>query len=193
MNHLGVAPRGTRPAPPIEGAQTLSDPTLHAESSGRRSLSFTTAGEEIGSVGVDGTVTSGIVDLQTEIWHREGTTAKSIKFRIWMPTSGTDSPAEVAVRSPVEGDSSSPPSVSLSTPRRDPGTTIEIDDLDDLADETISTLAFFVRPPSKTATTLLIDAAVDLTSSDLLGSEYSLEGRLRLEFPSLDGTSSLRR
>jgi len=49
-------------------------------------------------------------------------------------------PAEVAVVSPVEGDSSPPPSVALYTPDQALGTIIEITDLDDLADETISTL-----------------------------------------------------
>ena len=57
----------------IAGEQTLSDPTVDAESSGRRTLIFTSDGEEVGHFGVDGRVDSGWVSLTTEIWHRENT------------------------------------------------------------------------------------------------------------------------
>jgi len=70
-----------------------------------------------------------------------------------MPETATESPAQVAVVSPVEGDSSPPPSVALYTPDQVLGTIIEITDLDDLADETISTLTLIVIPGSENGNT----------------------------------------
>ena len=85
-----------------------------------------------------------------------------------MPSTGSGSAADVAVLSPVTGDSPPPPSISLSSPRPSPGTLIESTDLDDLADETISTLDLVVRPPSSTATTVAFDATIELTNNALL-------------------------
>ena len=96
----------------ISGSKTLSEPTVNTESSGRKALIFTENDEEVGHLSVDGSVTSGRIDLSTEIWHRGGTNVESIKLRVWMPETAMESPAEVAVVSPVEGDSSPPPSVA---------------------------------------------------------------------------------
>ena len=85
-----------------------------------------------------------------------------------MPSTGSGSAADVAVLSPVAGDSSPPPSISLPSPRPGPGTLIESTDPDDLADETISTLDLVVRPPSTTATTVAFDATIELTNNALL-------------------------
>jgi hypothetical protein len=171
------------------GERTLSDPTVHADSPRRRSLSFTADGEEVGSLGVSGSLDDGVIDLGTEIWHREGTRIESIALGVWMPpadASSTAEAAEVAVVSPVEGDSSPPPDVSLSTPRREPGTLVEVDDLDDLADETISTLDLVVRPGAETEPRVVVDAALELREGGWFGTDYALDGRLEVEFPALD-------
>jgi hypothetical protein len=102
-----------------------------------------------------------------------------------MPETATESPAKVAVVSPLEGDSSPPPFVSLSTPKRDLGTIIEITDLDDLADETISTLNLIVIPGSETATDLNIHATIELSGEGFLSSDYTLDGELQLTYPEL--------
>lgn len=164
---------------------TLSEPTVRADSDARRSLHFATDGEEVGSLGVTGSVASGVIDLRTEIWHRQGTDVTAIALRVWMPDAEADSAVDVAVVSPVEGDGSPPPSLSLSSPRRDRGTVIEVTDLDDLADETISTLELLVRSRSETATTLAIDATIGLAAGGWLGTDYTLDGRLDLAFPEL--------
>ncbi|WP_434529964.1 hypothetical protein ACODNH_00665 (plasmid) [Haloarcula sp. NS06] len=130
-------------------------------------------------------MTSGRIDLSTEIWHRDGTNVESIKLRVWMPETATEFPAEVAVVSPVEGDSSPPPSVALYTPDQALGTIIEITDLDDLADETISTLDLIVIPGSETATRLNIHTTIALSGSGTLSSDYSLDGELQLAYPRL--------
>ncbi|MFD1588197.1 hypothetical protein ACFR9U_14540 [Halorientalis brevis] len=169
----------------IAGNQTLSDPTVHTESPGKKGLIFTSNDEEVGDFGVDGSVVSNRIDLSTEIPHRDGTNIKSIKLRIWMPEIATESPAKVAVISPVEGDSSPPPSLSLYTPDQALGTVIEITDLDDLADETISTLDLIVIPESETATQLNIHVTIDLAGSEFLSSDYTLDGELQLEYPEL--------
>jgi hypothetical protein len=165
---------------------TLSAPTVNTESSGRKALIFTSNGEEVGHFGVDGSVESDRIDLSTEIWHRDGTNVESIELRIWMPEAATESHADIAVVSPVQGDSSPPPSVTLSTPDRDLGTIIEVTDLDDLADETISTLNLIVVPGSETATALTIHTTIELTSDGILGSDYTLDGELQLAYPELE-------
>jgi hypothetical protein len=169
----------------ISGNKSLSKPTINTESSGRKALIFTENDEEVGHSGVDGSVTSGRIDLSTEIWHRDGTNVESIKLRVWMPETATEFPAEVAVVSPVEGDSSPPPSVALYTPDQALGTIIEITDLDDLADETISTLDLIVIPGSETATRLNIHTTIALSGSGTLSSDYSLDGELQLAYPRL--------
>jgi hypothetical protein len=104
-----------------------------------------------------------------------------------MPEIATESPAEVAVVSPVEGDSSPPPSISLYTPDRDLGTIIEITDLDDLADETISTLNLAVIPGTGTATELTVHATIGLSGGGILSRNYTLDGELQLAYPALTG------
>jgi hypothetical protein len=170
----------------VGGGTTLSAPSVNVESSGRKALIFTSNGEEVGHFGVDGSVESDRIDLSTEIWHRDGTNVDSIKLRVWMPEAATESPADVAVVSPVEGDSSPPPSVTLYTPDRDLGTIIKITDLDDLADETISTLNLIVVPGSETATNLTIHTTIELASGGVLGSDYTLDGELQLAYPELE-------
>ncbi|MFT4920844.1 MAG: hypothetical protein ACI8XM_000035 [Haloarculaceae archaeon] len=167
------------------GNQTLSDPTVNEETPGSQAIIFTANDAEVGHLGVDGSVESDRVDLSTEIWHQDGTRVKSIELRLWMPEIATESPAKVAVTSPVEGDSSPPPSISLYTPDRDLGTIIEITDLDDLADETISTLNLIVIPGSDMATDLNIHATIDLSGGGILSSDYTLEGELQLAYPEL--------
>ena len=170
----------------IRSEQTLSDPTVHADSSRRKTLIFATTNEEVGKFGVNGRVDSGVIDAPIEIWHREGTVVTSITFRIWMPEVARESPPKVALVSPVEGDRSPPPSVALYTPDRTPGTVIEVSDLDDLADETISILNLIVKPVAETATKLNIHTTIELTSSDILESNYTLNGALQLTYPELD-------
>lgn len=168
----------------VRGEETLSDPTVHENGPARRSIEWTDDDGTVGEFGGDadmigGELDPGLIDLSTELSHREGTEVESIDLRIWMPSAG--SPADVAVVSPVEGDSSPPPSLSLYTPDREEGTAIAVEDLDDLADETIDTLAFMIRPPSMSTATLAIDATIELTGGGIASTDYTLEGRL--EFP----------
>lgn len=100
----------------VAGEQALLDPSVTAESAGQKALIFTENDEEVGHFGVDGYVDSDLIDLSTEIWHRGDTTVDAIRLGVWMPETATETPAEVAVVSPVEGDSSPPPDITLSTP-----------------------------------------------------------------------------
>jgi hypothetical protein len=164
-----------------ERAETLSNPSVAGESSQRKHLSFTADGEEIATFGVDGRVDDGMIDLPIEIYHRDGTTVDAITLGVWMPP--RDAPATVAVESPVSGDSSPPPELTLSTPDRKQGQLIEVRDLDDLADETISTLTLLVEPHPEATGTLSIDTEIELGGGGVLASDYTLSGRLDLEFP----------
>lgn len=141
----------------------------------------------VAKLGFSGAVSTGQIDLDSELWHEDGTTVESIELQVWMPSDGPGAGADVAVVSPVEGDSSSPPSISLYTPERSPGTVIEITDLDDLEDETISTLDFIVQPRATAGTELYVDSEIELGGSGLLGSGYALSGTLGLDFPTLGG------
>ncbi|MCF2208384.1 hypothetical protein KVP02_12100 [Halobacterium salinarum] len=102
-----------------------------------------------------------------------------------MPEIATEFPAKVAVVSPVEGDSSPPPSLSLYTPERLPGTNIEVSDLDDLSDATISTLTLIIIPNSEKAVDIKIHGTIELSSSNILGSSYTLDGEMKLSYPEL--------
>lgn len=170
----------------IGGEQILSNPTVHADSGGRKTLIFATDNEEIGKFGVNSRVDSGVIDAPIEIWHREGTAVKSIKLRVWMPEVATESPPKVAIVSPVEGDSSPPPSVTLYTPDRALGTVIEVSDLDDLADETISILNLLIKPIAETATKFNIQTTIELASSSVLESDYTLKGEIQLTISELN-------
>jgi hypothetical protein len=168
----------------LGGDTTLSDPTLLSDSDSRRSLTFTDDGEELANFGADGTVDGGRIDVDTELSHSSDTAVQSISLGLAMPAG--DDAASVAVVSPVEGDSSPPPELTLSTPADRRGTLVEVTDLDDLADETISTISFVVTP-AETATTLTIDCEIILTKGGLAGGDYTLDGTLELRFPELAG------
>lgn len=172
----------------MSSSKTLSEPTVNAESSGRKTLIFTENDEEVGHLGVDGSVTSERIDLSTEIWHQDGTNVESIQLRVWMPETAMESPAEVAVVSPIEGDSSPPPSIALYTPEQALGTIIEVTDLDDLADETISTIDLIVIPGSEPATDLTIHTILELSGGGPLSNDYTLDGELQLRYPQLTDT-----
>jgi hypothetical protein len=170
----------------VGGEVVLSEPSVGEDSPGRKYLEWSADGESVASFGVTGGVTSGIIDLfQTELSHRDGTEVTRIELRVRMPDA--ESAADVAVVSPVEGDSSPPPSLALYSPEDAPGTAIEVTDLDDLADETIDTLEFLVKPVDETATELEIDATIELTKGGVLGDDFTLNGELELSFPDLAG------
>jgi hypothetical protein len=165
--------------------ETLSEPTVSSDGPGRGVIGFEADGSDVGHLGVDGTVDGDRIDLSTEIWHREGTRVESVTLELSMPP--TDATAEVAVVSPVEGDSSPPPELSLYTPEDRQGTAVEITDLDDLADETISTLDLVVRPGPETDPVLFVHATIELASAGVLSGGYTLDGEIELEYPGLDG------
>lgn len=169
----------------VGGTERLADPRETRESTGWRTLVFTADGEEVAKFGANGSGVSDRVELSTQIWHQDGTNIERISLTTWMPGPEQGSPGEVAVVAPVEGDSSPPPELTLYTPDQNPGTTIEISDLDDLADETISTIELVVRPRSETATKLAIDTRIELSDGGFLGTDYTLTGELELKFPAL--------
>lgn len=167
-------------------SESLMDPTVGGEGP-RRYLLFTANGSELASFGFDADYSGGTYDVSTELSHRDGTRVKSFELRVWMPTVESDTPAKVAVVSPVEGDSSPPPEVYLHSPDRRPGTLITVEDLDDLADETISTLDLLVRHPGSEPSTgvhpISIHATIELAGGGTFGTDYTLDGELELTFP----------
>ncbi|MDS0258416.1 hypothetical protein NDI56_03210 [Haloarcula sp. S1CR25-12] len=167
----------------LGGPTELSDPSTDSEP-GERVLEWSVDGEFICAFGVSARVSGDTLALSTEIPHRDGTRVNTVSLRLWLPE--TSSSTEIALVAPVEGDSSPPPSVTLSYPDQRPGILVEVTDLDDLADETISTLDFLVRPRDP-ASELAIDATVGLTDDGLLATDYRLTGELRLPIPDLSG------
>ena len=179
LGAAGVA--GTAGCGALGGNRTLSDPTVDRDSPSRAALLFSDGDTEVGTLGVGGSVGTDAIRLDTNIWHRDDTRVESIRLHVW--TEPDDEPADVALVSPVTGDSSPPPSVSLGLPDRGYGTVIEIDDLDDLADETISTIDLLVAPRSESFEGTVIDAEIELSGTAWNGDDYTLRGRLDLSFP----------
>ena len=169
----------------VGGSKSLSDPTVSGDSDRSETLVFSSDGTAVAKLSFSGAISSGQIDLESELWHESGTTVESIKLQVWMPSDDPGPAADVAVVSPVEGDSSPPPFLSLYTPEWGKGTVIEITDLDDLEDETISTLDLIVQPRETAGTKLLIDGEIELGGGGLLTRGYSLSGRLDLDFPTL--------
>jgi len=171
----------------LGGSETLTEPSVHTDSPSRRSVHFSSGGEEIGSFGADGSVSNGLIHLDTELWHRTGTTVQSIRLTVWMPSETNAGRETVALAAPVQGDSSPPPEITLSVDRQHSGAVVEITDLDDLRDETISTITLLVDPRSNPSTTVAIDAEIEIAESGLAGTDYTLDGRLDLDVPDLNG------
>jgi len=163
--------------------KSLARPTESGDSPGHRYLSFRSDGDSVATFGVDGSVDGDHLHLSMALAHRDGTSVDAITLTVWMPEISRDTPADVALVSPVEGDSSPPPAVTLSTPERALGTRIEITDIDDLADETIR-LAFLVEPPAP-ASELDVDVEIELSEGGLLDTDYTLSGELALDYPAL--------
>lgn len=62
---------------------------------------------------------------------------------------------------------------------------VEITDLDDFADEPISTLNLIVIPGSETATDPNIHATIKLSGGGIPSNDYTLDGELQLPYPEL--------
>jgi len=167
----------------VSGSETLSDPAVHTDSPSRRSLEWTANDESIGELGASVTSSTGVVDVSMELSHSEGTSVGSIKLRVWTESPEADTPADIALVSPVEGNSSPPPLISLYSPNQRQGTIIKITDLDDLSDETISTLNLLLQPQSESTTAIKIDTTIELTGSGVLSTDYTLTGELPVAIP----------
>ncbi len=168
----------------VSAEETLSTPSVDADGPRRKALVFESDGTEVASFGAQGTVRGDRIDVETELWHRSDTLVERIELRVAMPAEDGGTATDVAVTSPLQGDSSPPPALTLSVPRDDPGTVLEVTDLDDLADETISTIGFVVTPRSEASGTLTVETRVALESTAVLASDYALHGSLDLSFPS---------
>jgi len=171
----------------LPGDQTLSDPTVVEDAPGRRTLVFAVDGDEVGHFGVDGRIADGAVRMDTELWHRSNTRVRSVDLHLWVDP---DHPAtRIGLGAPLAGDSSPPPEVTLSTPERGRGVVIAVSDLDDLADETISTVDLFVAPGADAATTVTVDCEIDLVGTATFGTDYTLRGRMDLAYPDVGDES----
>lgn len=171
----------------LPGDETLTDPTVVEDDPGRRTLVFAVDGDEVGHFGVDGRVADGTVAMDTELWHRSNTRVRSLRLHLWVDP--LDTATRIGLGAPLEGDSSPPPKVTLSTPDRGRGVVIAVSDFDDLADETISTIDLFVDPGADAATTVGVDCEIDLASSDTFGTDYTLEGQMDLAYPEIGAES----
>lgn len=158
---------------------------MNTESSGRKALSFAENDEEVDHLGIDGSVTSERIDISTEIWYQDGTNVESSKLGAWMSETATESPAEVAVVSSLEGDSSPPPSVGLYTSDQAPRNDHWAHRFRRPRKRTISTLNLIVIPGSETATRLNIHTTIELSGGGIFSSDYTLDGELRLAIPQL--------
>lgn len=171
----------------LPGETTLTDPTVVEDAPGRRALVFAVDGEEVGHFGVDGRVADGTVRMATELWHRSNTRVRSVRLHLWADP--LDTATRIGLEAPLQGDSSPPPEVTLSTPDRGRGVVVTVSDFDDLADETISTVDLFVDPGADAATTVTVDCEIDVASTDTFGTDYTLEGQMGLTYPEIGAES----
>lgn len=163
----------------LQRDRAITEPRLKTDSPHRKSLHFRTDDGELASFGVTGSAGSELVSLRTELSHERGSTVRSIRLRVWLPESHGD----VALVSPLEGDSSPPPDLHLSSPDDRPGTVIDIRNLDDLADETISTIELLVAPATDSPIGVGLAPTIELDRGGWLETAYTLSGRLDLHFP----------
>ena len=170
----GMVPGRKTLWPATRGGESHDDGTIE------RYVTFDAGGSKLASFGGDATPHDGGIALTTSLWHRDGTRVQRFRLRLAMPSADGDRYGEVSMLAPFAGDVGEPPDVSLSFSRRPPGLVVAVDDLDDLADETINT-RLRVFPP-ETATTLTVDCSIDLTGSGLLGRQFTLDSELRFEF-----------
>ncbi len=176
----GVAGCGT-----LRTHRTLTDPTRAESNPARASLTFDADGSAVASLGVRARSDDDRARLDTELSHAEGTTLTSIRYRVWMPDSTGNTPPTVAVVSPVEGDTGPPPTLTLDTPDRGRGTAVTVEDLGDLADETVSTLDLLVDPVEDNGNRIALATTIGLHDGGTFGTRYTLEGRLALDLPAL--------
>jgi hypothetical protein len=166
----------------VRDSRMLSEPTVSEEAPTRKSLQFTAGDRDVGSFGVDATADEGSIRLDTELVHDGGTSVESIELGVWLPPADEPSTTEVAVVTPVTGDSSPPPELTLDW-REGGGALVTVRDLDDLADETISTLALRVVPGPDREATLVVEPVIELAEGGALGTDYTLDGELELAVP----------
>ncbi|MFB6077832.1 MAG: hypothetical protein ABEJ80_02495 [Halarchaeum sp.] len=165
------------------GRRTLSDPTVSTDSPGRKTASFALADRTLGEFSADGAVDGDLLRLTLTLRPGDGARTDSFAFRLWMPDAA-DVPAEIALVSPVQGDASPPPSVTLATADDGPGQVVRVTDLDDLSPNTVR-VPFLVRPRSGTPTTVAVRGRLRVTDTGALATRYALHGGFRLRYPAL--------
>ncbi|MUV89895.1 hypothetical protein GJ629_08310 [Halapricum sp. CBA1109] len=154
--------------------ETLTNPQLYEQTPHDKALLFSVDGDERGSFGARATQAGDRVDIDTSFSHPEAWLVESIRVRVAMPVEDGPDP-RIAVVVPPHGDSSPPPEITMTTVRGKPGTVIELADFDDLANETVP-LGLAAVPRTTLGEEITLDVSIDLGSSDMFGTDYTLEG-----------------
>lgn len=183
---VGVGAISTAGCGAISGSRSLTEPTKTSDAGNdwiERSASFEADGEEMASVGARATPIDDAIDLEIQLWHQTDTSVTDITHRVAMRDDEGQHAAEVFLGAPFAGDGDSP-NVSLSPAKRRPGILIDVDDLGDLAHETIN-MKLRIDPRSNATGALILDSEVELDDGGLLGGAYTLDSELEFGYREL--------
>lgn len=168
----------------LDRSHSYTDPSVEQDPGGSKYLTWSDDGEALATLGVGGSVTAGTITSTVSVSHhdRPGTHLTSISLRIWMPETEPGNGPEISVVGPLQGDiGSEPPEISLYRSRDRPGTIVEVDDFDDLKDETVN-IRFNATPQSEIATTLAFDPTVELEGTGFVHRNHTLKGTMEVDF-----------
>lgn len=168
----------------LGGPTALSEPTTESDP-GERRLTWRAGEQELCTFELSGRYPeSGELYLWTNITHPEGTLLDTLRLRIRVP----GEVADVALLTPVEGDSAIAPSMTLGSTDGGLGTELVIEEFGELADDDLMALEFLVVY-GEGATELTVETVIDLSERGLFGDSYRLSGEPSLPFPNRDDAS----
>lgn len=163
----------------VGGSTVLANPTEEVEADGETHLSFETDGDRLATLTVQPPNHGSIpIPVDVSIGHRETTTITDLEHNLRAPPGGSGVPAQIALTAPQWQPH---PPVQLYN-SQDGGTVLDIDDMDEQGEGTVS-FEFFVAPVEDVPSELLVEATIGLTERGVLGRQYTARARTRVRLP----------
>lgn len=169
----------------IASQSTLDNPTVERENDGETHLVYKTDQEELATVtiqpGRERYTGSGDGSLPVDVslWHRDETKIESLRLKLRAPPSGAGVPAQIALTAPAWNPH---PSIQFYTDRDDGGMILEIDEMGEQGDGTI-TFEFILTALAESVSELRVDVTAQLTENSVRDKAYTIEGRTRVPLP----------
>lgn len=169
----------------VASRSTLDDPTVERENDGETHLIYRTEQAELATVTIQpgkeryAGSGDGTLPVDVSLWHRDETTIESLRLKLRAPPSGTGVFPQIALTTPAWNPH---PSIQFHTDRDDGGMILEIDEMGDQGDGTM-TFEFILTTLPASVAELLVEVTAQLTGDSVLDDTYTLEGRTRVELP----------